>query len=784
MTFIGNTAGLSQLPNTNQAGTLGSIGAFTSLNTALQVPTFPAGTTLNYLQNGSAANLTLPIGSTVIYAELIWGGNYYYNYVDTANPPPVSQNIFSVLSNPVLFNGQPVLPDPATAQEQTFSQTSGTLTITRGFYERSADVTAIVQAAGAGSYTCQQIPGLVEPVQNYTGATNHAGWTLAVMYRDLSLPERTLYLYNGAQLIINTIAPTIDIPIAGFATKPSGPINARLLVSAQEGDADIPNDFIQFGPTAATLTQLSGPNNPINNFFGSQINNSAGVLATSGTFGTRNQNPFTQTNIVGGRQGWDITNLDVSSYMQNNIPTIAYNIEVQRNTGHGPSMLITDVKGQLYRTTAPLAKEAGYRPLVLNFRDVMSGVWFNLMYKVNRCMDSYKAATDPMQQAISYGMAERYAKVCAASLVDNMGDANSKSSASDYFDETAKGLITGLILLVSEYGAPNERHLISVFNLVIELNGQQPGQGGIKEQMNQKSRLAIMMEDIDNERIKRYVGAAMSADSRTSMNVFSSALGKLTKFIDAELEQMICQHSPELADLEFLDQPTIIYIVCPDENTTRHFLAALFIRFFANDLIETAESKYNGVLPRKVLFMLDEFGNMPVIQDVDVLFAAIRSRGVRIMIALQSYSQLYKSYSREKAEIIKDTCQMVMFTFCSPSSQQTAESLSKMLGNETVLTGSVSYNQGRATSTNSMVGKPLISPAEMVIIPWGTWVVMKAGRKPFKTHLSPYQELLQLPEGEPEAESKPFTTVVVSNTKTIVGRVKDKEVYLQKGMFD
>lgn len=125
-----------------------------------------------------------------------------------------------------------------------------------------------------------------------------------------------------------------------------------------------------------------------------------------------------------------------------------------------------------------------------------------------------------------------------------------------------------------------------------------------------------------------------------------------------------------------------------------------------------------------------------------------------------------------------------MFTFCSPSSQQTAESLSKMLGNETVLTGSVSYNQGRATSTNSMVGKPLISPAEMVIIPWGTWVVMKAGRKPFKTYLYPYRELLQLPEGEPEAESKPFTTVVVSNTKTIVGRAKDKEVYLQKGMFD
>jgi len=469
---------------------------------------------------------------------------------------------------------------------------------------------------------------------------------------------------------------------------------------------------------------------------------------------------------------------------QNYIPTIVYNIAVQRNTGYGASMLITDVKGQLYNTTARTAQEAGYRTLVLNFRDVLSGVWFNPLYKVNEAMEQYKAATDPMQQAISYGMAERYAKVCAASLVDNMGDANSKSSASDYFDETAKGLITGLILLVSEYGVPNERHLISVFNLLLELNGQQAGKGGIKEQMNQKSRLAIVMEDIDNERIKRYVGAVMSADSRTSMNVFSSALGKLTKFIDAEVEQMICQHSPELSVNDFMEKPTIIYIICPDENTTRHFLAALFIRFFANDLIETAENKYRGVLPRKVLFMLDEFGNMPVIQDVDVLFAAIRSRGVRIMIALQSYSQLYKSYSREKAEIIKDTCQMVMFTFCSPSSQQTAESLSKMLGNETVLTGSVSYNQGRASSTSSMVGKPLVSPAEMVLIPWGTWVLMKAGHKPMRSHMLPYGQFLSLPTSLEQLTPKPYTTVCVSTTDTIIGRAKDKEVYLQKGMFD
>lgn len=42
--FIGNTLGLSKLANANSAGTLGSIGAFTTLANT-QVSNFPAGTT-------------------------------------------------------------------------------------------------------------------------------------------------------------------------------------------------------------------------------------------------------------------------------------------------------------------------------------------------------------------------------------------------------------------------------------------------------------------------------------------------------------------------------------------------------------------------------------------------------------------------------------------------------------------------------------------------------------------------------------------------------------------
>ena len=90
LAITGNTLGLSKISNQNRAGTIGAIGAFITTNTALQVPTFPAGTTLTYTQNSSTAILNIPAGSTILYAELVWGGNYLSR----------DRNITSVLGNP------------------------------------------------------------------------------------------------------------------------------------------------------------------------------------------------------------------------------------------------------------------------------------------------------------------------------------------------------------------------------------------------------------------------------------------------------------------------------------------------------------------------------------------------------------------------------------------------------------------------------------------------------------------------------------------------------------
>ncbi|MBD5132797.1 MAG: DUF11 domain-containing protein [Clostridiales bacterium] len=299
--FTGNTLGLSKAPNQNAPGTLGSIGAFTSLNNALQVGTFPAGTTLDYTQNGSRAMLDLPAGSTVLYAELIWGGLFR----SSAN------NISAVINNGIAFTTPlgtfTVAPDPVTAQN--FDIPANDITV--GFYVRSANVTALVQAALGGTYAVQGVPALIEALDNRTADTNHAGWTLAVVYEDSTLPLRNMTVWSGG-VVVSPNTGSTTITVSNFLTPDALPITSKIFVSAQEGDAVLTGDRMLFGQSIPTLTNLSGPNNPVNNFFASQINSANGTLDTTGTFGTRNANAAAGTNTSACRQGWDITAVDVS----------------------------------------------------------------------------------------------------------------------------------------------------------------------------------------------------------------------------------------------------------------------------------------------------------------------------------------------------------------------------------------------------------------------------------------------------------------------------------------
>lgn len=465
------------------------------------------------------------------------------------------------------------------------------------------------------------------------------------------------------------------------------------------------------------------------------------------------------------------------------IPTLYYNALVTKHTGKGVSLILTDCKGELFSACGAMLQHYGYRTPFLDFRNPLRSYRFNLMYNVNKYTDQYKAAQTEEDKLIAYGRAERYAKVLSESIVDNI-DAEHKSEASQYFKETAKGLLTGIILLVSEYGGEEERHIISVFRLIIELNGLDEGSSDVM----QRSKLEKLLAHVDNPRLINYVGAAMKADARTSMNVFSSALGKLVAFIDAELEQMVCGHSEELGDVDFINHPTAIFLICPDENTTRHFFASLYIRYMMNDLIEQAAHTKELRLARDVLCIWDEFGNMPPVKNMDVLLTAARSRGIRFFLSLQSFFQLEKNYSQRSAKILRGACQLKMYTYLAD--EEEAKALSEALGDMTVQSGSVSRSTRDGLWTDStsqsvqMIKRRLMTPDEIMQLPQGQFILRKAGAVSARTQLALYWDYLKQypePKNEVRYELRPIQCLT---SESIRRTARLKKNAFRRGMFD
>lgn len=183
------------------------------------------------------------------------------------------------------------------------------------FIQRYSDVkkggiTFCGNTLGLSKATNQNAPGTQGSIGAFTSLDNSlqvgtfpAGWTLAVAYENPASPLRNLTIWSGGTVVSPNTGST-TVTVSNFLTPEVLPVTGKIFVSAQEGDAVLTGDQMLFGQTVPTLSLLSGPNNPQNNFFASQINNENGALDTSGTFGSRNANAFAGTNTSACRQGW------------------------------------------------------------------------------------------------------------------------------------------------------------------------------------------------------------------------------------------------------------------------------------------------------------------------------------------------------------------------------------------------------------------------------------------------------------------------------------------------
>ena len=391
----------------------------------------------------------------------------------------------------------------------------------------------------------------------------------------------------------------------------------------------------------------------------------------------------------------------------------------------GMSYLALDTKGDLARNYGCIAsKYYGYQVTVIDLRNPTCSDGFNFMTLVNHYMD--RAKRDP-NDLTAKAKAENYAKILAKTIISPEGSSQYGDNA--FFYESAEGVLAAIVMLLAEFILPEKdgtekRHIVSAFKLVQDLLAAPGGGRG-------KNGFHVLMDMLPSVHKARWVaGAALTAADQAMASVMSTVLSKLNAFLDSELEQVICRDNPIDAE-RFASSKCAIFVVIPEEDPTKNFIASLMIQNLSRELFSVADEN-RGRLKNRVVIYADEFGTMPPF-DVLSLFSAGRSRGLTLVPIIQSLAQLEKNYGKEGAEIICDNCQDTIFGGFSPQSK-TAEALSAALGSRTVLSGSVS--QGKESSQSlQMMERALMTPDELKSIPKGEFVVMKTGTYPMRTKL-------------------------------------------------
>ena len=392
----------------------------------------------------------------------------------------------------------------------------------------------------------------------------------------------------------------------------------------------------------------------------------------------------------------------------------------------GMSFLALDTKGDLARNYGYIAKKHyRYNLAVIDLRNPSRSDGNNLLTLINRYMDVCRREPDNLS---ARAKAEKYAKILAKTIVNPDGDTDHGQNA--FFYDAAEGLLTAVVLLLAEYLPPTEenpqeqRHIVSVFKLVQDLLGPSRVKG--------KSQFQILMQQLpDDHKARWFAGAALNSAEQAMASVMSTVLSRLNAFLDSELEQVLCFDSAIDAET-FANEKSAIFLILPEEDATKNFMAGLMIQNLSRELFSVADEN-GGKLKNRVVLFCDELGTMPPF-DILPLFSAGRSRRLTLVPIIQSLAQLEKNYGKEGSEIITDNCQDTIFGGFAPNSQ-TAEVLSRALGKRTVLSGSVTRGKSDPSQSLQMMERPLMTPDELKSIPKGNFIIMKTGVRPMQTKL-------------------------------------------------
>ncbi|MBA1392441.1 hypothetical protein EQ500_00770, partial [Lactobacillus sp. XV13L] len=178
-------------------------------------------------------------------------------------------------------------------------------------------------------------------------------------------------------------------------------------------------------------------------------------------------------------------------------------------------------------------------------------------------------------------------------------------------------------------------------------------------------------------------------------------------------------------EMNYTDKPTAVFLMLPDYDPSNHVLASLFISSAYTELSYQCARTSGGKCFRRVSWVLDEFGNLPAIANMDQNLTVTNGRNMLWHLFVQSDSQIFNKYGKEAGKTIIGNCQTRIMIMTTDS--ESIEEFSKAVGNKTSISQNSDVNElynSRSISA-SAESERLITPERISQLLEGETVVLR-----------------------------------------------------------
>lgn len=297
------------------------------------------------------------------------------------------------------------------------------------------------------------------------------------------------------------------------------------------------------------------------------------------------------------------------------------------------SVIITDSKAEMYADTAELFCQSGYDVKVFNLVNPQHGDSWNCMADLN-------------------------GDTLMAQVLTNVIIGNTSSGKGDHFWDNGEGnLLKALILLIDldRSRSPDMKHLSAVYQMLTR---------------NSERQLTAMFEKLPVDHPARAPFNLFAQSSDTVKSGIILGLGTRLQVLQNKAVQNITSRS----DIDLTapgKRKCAYYIILSDQDTTMAFLSSLFFSFMFIRLTRYADTRPDGRLDVPVNLILDEFNNVGRIggaedgSDFARSLSVVRSRDIRVMMAVQSLGQLQNRYGNNLWSEIIGNCDIQLMLGCT-----------------------------------------------------------------------------------------------------------------------